>query len=353
MNQTIDNLYVSYKKLKAFVCAALMKNGMRENDAQIVAELLTKTEMWGIHTHGVKNLSGYIQKKKAGGVSFDALPKIVLEQQAVEVIDANNTLGFVSGSFGMNEAIRLAKKAGIGMVVVKNSSHYGAGFCYGDIAASQGFIGVSLTNVDRKMAIPGTIGMTMGHNPFTLCAPASIIPSVCIDASSSNVSSLKVLNYKAQNKKVPLGWITDKDGCPTDDPSHYPDEGALTPMGNYKGYGIAFFIDILTGVLGSSLNSVSDNIPSWCFDLDKPNQVSHAFIAINGKLFNENFVEAIDQMIISAKSNKKAAGTEEIFVPGEDMWRNYQKCIATGQVYLPKDVVEELVKTISYEELVK
>ena len=161
-------------------------------------------------------------------------------------LDANTILRYFAGTFAMEKACEMAEKTGIAMAVVRNSCHYGAGACYANIAASKGMIGIAMSNVDRKMAIPGTRGMTIGHNPFTLCAPANRIPSVCLDVSSSNVASLKVLRAKSECTEVPLGWICDKDGLPTSDPSHYPDEGALLPMGNHKGYGIAFFIDILT-----------------------------------------------------------------------------------------------------------
>ena len=347
-----DGLFANEKKLSEQVINCLLDNGMSKKDADTLCSLLIKTEKWGIHTHGLKNLAGYITKSKANGVSFSNQPEVVKEFPSLALVDANNTLGFISGSFAMEKAVEMAGKTGIAMVVVKNSCHYGAGFCYANIAAEKGFIGVAMSNVDKKMAIPGTIGMTMGHNPFTLCAPATRLPSVCLDTSSSMTSSLRVLAFKAQNKKVPLGWITDKDGLPTDDPSHYPEEGALVPMANFKGYGIAFFVDILTGILGSSLDSISNDIPSWCFDLDKPNQVSHTFIAINGKMLADNYVERIDNMIDSAKNNKKALGVEDITVPGEDMWKRYLEADNKGEVFLPNDVCDELSKIIDLKKVI-
>ncbi len=351
MEKITRDLFINENKLFELVFDCFKSAGMDANDAEISANLLIKTDKWGIHTHGLKNLAGYIAKAKVGGVSFTNKPEIIKEFPSIALVDAHNTFGFVSGTFGMNKAIDMADKTGIGMVVVKNSSHFGAGSCYGNIAAEKGFIGIAMSNVDKKMSIPGTIGMTMGHNPFCLCVPASIIPSVCLDSSSSNTSSLRVLGAKAKGEKIPFGWITDKDGLPTDDPSHYPEEGALLPLGNYKGYGIAFFIDVMTGVLASSLNSVSDDIPSWCFDLEKPNMVSHTFIAINAKLLASDYIEQVDKMIKDAKNNKKAKGVSEITVPGEDMWKRFKDAEQKKEVYLPKDVVDELVKVIDYDKL--
>lgn len=349
-NNFVD-LYVNEKSLHDLIITAILDAGMNKEDAETLASLLIKTEKWGIHTHGLKNLAGYIAKSKVNGVSFTNKPFIVKSLPSAMLVDANNTLGFISSSYAMNEAMKMADKTGIGLVVVRNSCHYGAGICYGDIASSKGYIGIVMSNVDKKMAIPGTIGMTMGHNPFTLCAPSNIVPSVCLDTSSSMSSSLKVIAAKQRGEKIPFGWIIDKDGKPTDDPSHYPEEGALLPMAYFKGYGIAFFVDILTGVLGSSLNSVSDDIPSWCFDLEKPNSVSHTFIAINAEFFVDDIRKEVDRMILSAKDNKKAVGVNKINVPGEDMWERYHKADKDGKVYLPQDVVAELAKIIDINKL--
>lgn len=341
----------SVKKCYDKIVRVLSDNGMDETDAAVMASHLLQADLWGIHTHGLKNLAGYIEKKNAGGVSFSAVPEIITECPSLVLIDANNSMGYIAGTFAMNMACEMAEKTGIAMAVVRNSCHYGAGACYANIAAAKGMIGIAMSNVDRKMAIPGTRGMTIGHNPFTLCAPANRIPSVCLDVSSSNVASLKVLRAKSEHTEVPLGWICDKDGIPTNDPSHYPDEGALLPMGNHKGYGIAFFIDILTGVLASSLNSVKDDIPSWCFDMEKPNLVSHAFVVINPNLLCTDFKEQVDEMIDAAHAKPKALNVERILVPGEDAWECYSECEKTGTVTMPSDVVDELAKILDIREI--
>lgn len=338
-----NNYLVCEKELLSFCIDCLMKYGMSEKNAQTTAKLLVKTDKWGINTHGTKNLYGYIKKAIAGGVSFSNQPSILKDYPSLTLVDANNCMGFVSSSFAMNLACEKAQSNGIAMVVVKNSGHYGAGACYANIASDKGLIGICISNVDKKMTIPGAKGMVMGHNPFTLSAPAGKLPSVFLDASSSNVSSLKVIRSKLAGETIPNNWIVDKDGVPTNDPSKYPDEGALLPLGGHKGYGIALFIDILTGVISSSLNSISNDIPSWCFDLEKPNSVSHTFIAINHNLICPNFVKQIDELIEDLHNLPKAKDVDKIFVPGEIEWNHYQSN-DEGFISLPKDVVDELIK---------
>lgn len=323
---------------------ALMKAGMSEENAQIMSDLLVKADKWGLFTHGSKNLYGYLCKAEAKGVSFFEQPAVEKTLPSAVVINGNNTMGYISGSMAMNKAVDIAKTSGIGLALVKNSCHFGATGCYSNIAAENGMIGFAASNVDKKMGIPGAKGMVMGHNPFSFAAPATIIPSIILDISSSNVASLKVLKAKALGQTIPDSWITDAEGLPTTDPSRYPDEGALMPMGNHKGYGIAMFIELMTSVLLGEERSTTDEVYSWCFDMEKPNNVSHIFIAINPSIISEGpFEERVDDFISELHNAPKAKGTEKILVPGEDLWSNYQKSETEG-ILLPDDVVEELNK---------
>lgn len=330
-------------KLRKFCINALVKSGMSDENANIMSEVLITTDKWGVFTHGVKNLYGYIEKKKQGGVSFDNELIYEAEYPSLCVIDANNTMGYISAVKAMNKACEYATKNGIGISFVKNSTHFGACGYYANIAASKGMIGIALSNVDKKMTIPGAKGMVMGHNPFAMAAPAKVIPSVILDISSSNVASLKVLKAKAAGESVPDTWIIDKNGIPTTDPSKYPDEGALLPFGGHKGYGIAMFVEILTSVILGKENSTTDDVRSWCFDMDKPNNVCHSFTAINPNMVNGGFLTYMDALIEDMHNIPKADGTDEITVPGERMWRKYCEAEKEG-IALPEDAVEELEK---------
>lgn len=332
-----SNLYEFCKK-------SLIKFGMDDTDASITAGHLVQTDKWGIYSHGTKNLFNYINKKNAGGVSFSNKPIIELELPSLAVIDAKQTLGFVSSDFAMKKACELAKKTGIAIVFVKNCCHFGAAGCYVNIAAEQGMIGGAFSNVDKQMTVPGARGLVMGHNPMALAAPAISQPTIFFDASSSNVAVLKVLRAKAHNEKIPDNWIVDKNGVPTTDPSNYPSEGALIPMGNHKGYCIAMFIEIITSIITGSETSMSGNIPSWCFNLTAPNNVSQTFVAINAEaVCGKNVLEKrIEDMIETLHNSPKAEGNDRIYVPGEIEWEKHNKSQSNGYIEIPDDVYERL-----------
>jgi len=332
--------------LRVFCETVLKRSGMSSEDSQTTSRILVQTDMWGIHTHGVKNLYGYVQKAEVGGVSFSKKPEVEYKKGAVAVINGNNAMGYVSAAKAMELACEVAKTNGISMVLVKNSCHFGACGYYANIAAENGMIGVVASNVDKKMTVPGARGMVMGHNPFAIAAPAVEFPSVILDISSSNVASLRVLKAKHSGVSIPNTWISDVNGLPTTDPSRYPDEGALLPMGGHKGFGIAMFIEILTSVLLGCPTSTGDEVHSWCFDLDKPNNVSHAFIAINPELIagaEIPFTARVQAFIDELHNVPKAAGNDRITVPGERMWERYSKAKKDG-IELPEDVLEEIGK---------
>ena len=338
------SVVVKYESLHRFCRDALIKSGMMADHAEIMASALVKADMWGLFTHGSKNLYGYLCKAEAKGVSFTEQPTIERELPSVAVINGKNTMGYISGTIGMNKAVDLAEKTGIGLVLVKNSCHFGATGCYSNIAAEKGMIGFAASNVDKKMGIPGARGMVMGHNPFSFAAPAKTMPSVILDISSSNVASLRVLKAKALGQLIPDTWISDADGVPTTDPSKYPDEGALLPMGNHKGYGIAMFIEIMTSVLLGKETSTRNDVASWCFDLEKPNNVCHVFIAINPDIISDgDFPARVEAFITDLHNAPKAKGTDAIMVPGEDLWKRYGQSQLSG-ISLPDDVLDELKK---------
>lgn len=337
--------FVADYNLSCFCKDALCLSGMNPKDAETMTAVLVRTEKWGIHTHGVKNLYGYIEKKEAGGVSFTSKPIVVKNSGAVAVVDGNNSMGYISASMAMELACEIAKTNGISMVLVKNSCHFGACGYYANIAAEKNMIGIVASNVDKKMSVPGARGMVMGHNPFALAAPATAFPSVILDISSSNVASLRVLKAKHSGETIPNTWISDKNGIPTTDPSKYPDEGALLPMGGHKGFGIAMFIEILTSVLLGCPTSTEDDVHSWCFDLDKTNNVSHSFIVINPEMISSDnlFASRVQNFIDEIHDAPKAIGNDRITVPGEGMWERYSRAERMG-IELPDDVLEEIEK---------
>jgi len=339
----MENKRIEISELKNFCIEAMKARGMDPKDAETVAEVLTRTDALGIHSHGTKNLHNYMRKIEAGGMELSTHPTILKEGEAFALVDANNCIGMVSGQFGIELAIEKAKKCGVSFVVVKNSEHFGAAGYYSLYAAEKGMIAISMSNVDANMSVPGSKGKVIGNNPVSYAVPAGKYPPVFLDIALSSVASLKVIKARHQGTKIPTTWIVDKDGLPTDDPSHYPEEGAMQPMAAHKGYGLAFMVELLTGILAGA--PFMTDIPSWLFVMPQPNNVSHTFICVDPAAFGDEqaFRNRVDEAIERLHNAPKAKGAEHIYYPGEIEWNNYADAEKSG-INIPADVAEELVK---------
>ncbi len=334
---------IDIDKLEQFCEKALIAEGMSATDAKTVATVLTETDALGTHSHGTKNLHNYIRKMRAGGLTIDGEMEIVKEGKAYAVVDAHDTLGMIPSCFAMDLAIRKAKDSGLALVTVKNSSHFGAASYYSNMAAKEGLMGLTFSNVDPNMSVPGSRGMLIGNNPFSYAVPAKSTPTVFLDIAMSNVASLKVIQAKKDGESIPDTWIVDKDGVPTTDPSNYPEEGAMQPFARHKGYGIAFLVDLISGALNGGAMSMSGGIVSWLFQMEAKNNVSHTFIAIDPDAFigRKEFLDSVEESVQLLRGAEKAKGSDRIYTPGEMEWEKYADAEANG-ILLPPDLYESL-----------
>ncbi len=335
---------IKMQNFKDFCMACCVKEGMSEENAKITAEVLCETDAFGTNSHGTKNLFGYVKKQRAGGMDFKAEPTVLKQGSSFALLDANAGMGMVAGYKAMEMAINKAKETGIALVTVKNSTHFGAAGFYSNMASKSGMLGIAVSNVDPNMTIPGARGMILGNNPFAYSSPISNDKSAFLDIAMSNVASLKVVQARKDGVKIPDTWIVDKDGLPTTDPSNYPEQGAMQPFGAHKGYGIAFMVELLTGVLsGGSISSLGE-IKSWCFDPETSNNVCHTFIAIDVDKFcgKQNYVERSMELVDAIHTTPKAKGSENIFIPGEIEWNKHDKWIDV--IELPQAVADSLLE---------
>ena len=87
--------YIKIEDLKEFCAKALELEGMRANDARVVADVLVETDAYGTHSHGTKNLHNYIRKYRVGGMDILGEPQVLTEGPSYAVVDAKNTLGMI------------------------------------------------------------------------------------------------------------------------------------------------------------------------------------------------------------------------------------------------------------------
>jgi LDH2 family malate/lactate/ureidoglycolate dehydrogenase len=242
----------------------------------------------------------------------------------------------------MRTAIAKARTAGIAYVGVRNNCHYGAAGYYAAMAIPENMIGFAMANDIPTVNAPGAKGPVLGSNPFAFAAPAGKEKPILLDMATSTVAGGKVFAAAHLGKTIPDHWLLDANANPTTDPTLFSHAASLTPLGGYKGTGIAFMIEVLAAVLTGA--SITWQVLSWTFsDPAKPTGHGAAFIAINIEAFMPvaRFKERMDHVIGQIHSSEKAQGAERIYLPGEIEWERREKALAVG-IELPDDVVASL-----------
>jgi LDH2 family malate/lactate/ureidoglycolate dehydrogenase len=333
---------VLVQDLHAFCVEALTQSGVGETDARTTADVLVTTDTWGTFTHGTKALRAYIHRLRGGGLRMNGTPRLVEEGPAWALVDGDSSLGMVASVFAMNVAMAKAATAGIALVGLRNNCHYGAAGYYASMAIPKNMIGISMANDIPTVNAPGARGSVMGSNPFGFAAPAGQEKPILLDMATSTVAGGKVFAAAALGKTIPEQWLLDSDAQPTTDPTLFSHAASLTPLGGYKGYGIAFLIEVLSAILTGA--SIRWQVLSWSFsDPSKPTGHGAAFLAINIASFMpvERFRERMDHTIREIRGSEKADGAERIYLPGEMEWERREKSLSEG-IELPADVVTNL-----------
>jgi LDH2 family malate/lactate/ureidoglycolate dehydrogenase len=257
------------------------------------------------------------------------------------LIDGHHSMPMVTSVAAMQMAIAKARNTGSAFITVRNSGHYGGAGYYAHLAAEQDMLGLSFTNVDPGVTVPGARVPLLGTNPLAYAVPAGTEPPIMLDIATSVVAASKIYAARDVGKPIPEGWIINKDGLPTTDATGYPGVGALMPMAGHKGYGIAFLIEVITGVLAGG--AFGPEVVSWMMDSPIAVNQSHAFMAVDISKFQpiQQFKERMDILIRYIRNAPKALGSDRIYLPGEIEWEARQRALREGMM-LPDHVMVRL-----------
>ena len=332
---------VTPEDLEAFCIQAMRRAGITESDARTSVRVMVTNDTWGIHTHGTRQLRYLLRAVRDGRLDPLARPEVTAQGPAWALVDGHNAFPMVTATQAMTAAIQKAREAGIAYAGVRGSSHYGAAGYYANMAAEVDLIGISVTNTDPIMTVPGSSGRVFGTNPFAYAIPAGEEKPVFLDVAVSTVAATKVLAARDTGEQIPDNWIIDKDGVPSTQPQDFVDGGAMVPMAGHKGYGFALLVEVLAAVMTGA--GITQEVPSWIADQPNPINQGHAFIAIDVSKMGpvEQFKRRMDRMIREIKSAPKAKGSARIYLPGEMEWERREVALHEG-MKLPEHVVGSL-----------
>ena len=329
-----DAAFVSFDKLEHFMEETLKGIGIPASDAAIITDVLIESDKRGIDSHGLGRLKPiYIDRIDDGILNPVTRITTISDKATATVLDGNDGMGHVIGHKAMEIAIEKARKFGMGMVAVRNSSHYGIAGYYATMATSEGMIGITGTNARPSIAPTfGTENM-LGTNPLTIGLPTDEEFPFVIDAATSVSQRGKIEVYGRAGKEIPPGWVIGEDGkTRTDTDSILKDltrgTAALLPLGGigtdgagYKGYGYATAVEILSAALaeGSFMKDLTGKDENGA---KRPYHLGHFFIAINPDFFlgKETFRRVAGNILRALRASRKAPGEERIYTAGELEW---------------------------------
>jgi|TARA_B100001971_G_C18168803_1_gene525838 LDH2 family malate/lactate/ureidoglycolate dehydrogenase len=328
------------KKIKSTLINIFKKHGLSENHAKICSEALINAELVGAPSHGLSRLMMYckrIQKKL-----INPKPKIKIKKisQSISFINADNSIGFVAADIGIKQAIKNAKKTGIGLVGIKKSGHYGLSGYYAEQAVKKNLLVFCFTNAPPAIAAYGARKSVFGTNPICFGSPSgSKIPFI-FDSSVSVINRGKIRRAAKLGIKIPFDVALDKNGKPTNDPKKAI-EGVQLPVAGFRGSGLAWMVDILSGVFtgGNHSGKVRDPFD----DFSGPQEIGHLFITIKPNLFVGNYNKRIKENIRRIKKLPKIKGTKEIFYPGQNKFKRYKTNLKKG-IAIPKNILQDIKK---------
>ena len=323
---------VDWTTITNFVVDAFKGYGIPEEDAKICADVLLESDKRGIESHGCNRFKPiYLDRIKAGIQNPVTNYEIVKETETTAVVDGHDGMGQVIGYKSMQLAIDKAKKYGMGMVVVRNSCHYGIAGYYTTMAAKQGCIGLTGTNARPTVAPTFGVEGMFGTNPLTLGVPTDEAFDFNFDAATSITQNGKLEYYERIGENLHAGTVVGADGKAVEGDAGAAlkaigsGNAALTTLGGigedlggYKGYGFAMFVEFLSAVLqdgsyGKALIGKDENGEK------RPFHLGHFFIAIDTDHFMGEDVcrKKAGDIIREVRSAKKAPGAERIYTAGE------------------------------------
>ncbi|GAA4654719.1 Ldh family oxidoreductase [Anaerocolumna aminovalerica] len=347
---------VDWSTITSFVVDAFKGYGIPEEDAIICADVLLESDKRGIESHGVNRFKPiYLDRIKAGIQNPVTNFEIIKETPTTAVVDGHDGMGQVIGVKSMNMAIEKAKKYGMGMVVARNSTHYGIAGYYATMASQAGCIGITGTNARPSIAPTFGVENMLGTNPLTFGMPTDEEFPFVLDCATSITQRGRIEYYSRVGKPTPAGMVIGRDGqAKTDSDQILSDlntgNAALAPLGGigeelagYKGYGYATVVEILSAALQQgnflrALTGIGENGEKVPFHL------GHFFIAIDTEAFMglEAFKKTCGDILRELRSSTKAPGEDHIYTAGEKEYLVWQQRKDSG-VPINEAVQKELI----------
>jgi LDH2 family malate/lactate/ureidoglycolate dehydrogenase len=301
-------------ELRALALRILEAAGVPADHAHLTVDPLIAANLRGTDSHGVQLLEFYVDQILAGEMDVHTRGHVIGEDGACATLDGCNGLGPVIASQGCAVANRLASQHGMGLAIARDANHFGPCFWWARQMTAAGNAGIVMC--DSSPLVPPWQGRQprLGTNPICLAVPGE--DSFLLDMATTTVAAGRI--FKAainQQAEIPAGWALDQDGVPTTSTAAAM-QGMPSPLGGYKGYGLALMVEVLCGVLSGGAVSTELGSMRW---RGKPVRVNQFFLAIDIARFLplDEFTARMRHLEAMLRNTPPAPGYDEVLIPGE------------------------------------
>ena len=327
-----DYARVQRQPLWEFAREVFVRMGMPPKDATIETDVLVWANLHGVDSHGVHLMATYADWADKGFINFHPDIQVLRETAATVFIEADRSLGPVVTTFAMEQVMNKAREAGVGWGLIRNTIHQGAMGYYVEMALEKDMAGLAWVCNPPNMAPPGARAPGVHNSPIAIGVPGEQHPSLILDMATSVVAGGKVQVAIDKKVSIPEGWGLDQEGNPTTDPR---EANTLLPAAGYKGYGLALMFECLASVMAGNPWLPRDR----AFDAIQNSVV----MAIDIGAFTDvaGYKANIDELVAALKALPRAAGCDEILVPGDPEKQTREERTRHG-IPLPPGTVEKL-----------
>lgn len=343
----VDVNYYPRETLMKFAVAYLKQLGATPHEAAIVADgVVTAASRWHPGKgQGLEKLFRLTIQCENGGIVPGAPFEILNETPAAAHVDGHKGFGYVIADQSIRLAVTKAKNVGIGCVVVRHSNHFGQAGYHAETAAKAGLIGLVMTNASAEMAPWGAKKPVLGTNPWGIGIPRQGADPILLDMALTTSGQGMVMWAYREGKSIPDNWMLTTEGRRSSNPADFlaPGKNAIVgtqyPIGEFKGYGLSLFTDVVAGVMSGSLFGIT------CFTDIANHDVGHFFLAINPDTFigRAQFEARLEQLIAEVKQAEPIEPGGDIYLPGELEFRTQEERQSSG-IPIDRVTVERLRK---------
>lgn len=320
---------IAFDLMQEVVTEAFVKAGMAPAEAAICARVHTESSCDGVYSHGLNRVARFVDYLQRGWVVADAKPECVKTLGSIEIYDGKQGPGILNALFATDRAMALAAEQGVGIVALRNTTHWMRGGSYGWRAADKGFAAISWTNTESCMPAWGGKNPRLGNNPFVMAVPRKK-GHIVLDMAMSQYSYGKLQVTRLKGEQLPYPGGFDADGNLTTEPGPIEKTMRILPIGYWKGSAFAIVLDALAAVLSEGhptgeIDQIQRGSCTGC---------SQVFIVFDPRqLGGEDFSDRVaDSVADYVNGSEPTESDGKVSYPGESTLRKRRDQLANGIV---------------------